>query len=78
MIYGYDGASINEFGLKQMKEISIDASPTVLHILCRVSIASRRSIGDYFFFILQLASTCSDFSAAVAGFDIMVLKSSPA
>jgi len=30
MIYGYDSRSINEYGLKQMREISIAATPNAL------------------------------------------------
>ena len=33
MIYGYDSRAINEFGLKQMREISVSVSPEVLREL---------------------------------------------
>jgi len=33
MIYGYDSRTINEYGLKQLKEISIAVSPDVLRAL---------------------------------------------
>jgi hypothetical protein len=33
MIYGYDSATLNEFGLKQMREISLDLWPDDLRKL---------------------------------------------
>ena len=33
MIYGYDSRTINEYGLKQMREISVSAHPEALRAL---------------------------------------------
>ncbi len=33
MIYGYDSCTINEYGLRQMREISIAAAPSALRQL---------------------------------------------
>jgi hypothetical protein len=35
MIYGYDSRTINEYGLKQMREISVTASPVALRELAQ-------------------------------------------
>ncbi len=35
MIYGYDSRTINEYGLKQMREISLAARPDALRELAR-------------------------------------------
>ena len=35
MIYGYDSRTINEYGLKQMREISVAASPAALRELAQ-------------------------------------------
>ena len=40
MIYGYDSCTINEFGLMEMREVTISASPDVLRELARFLIES--------------------------------------
>jgi len=35
MIYGYDSRTVNEYGLKQMREISVVAPPVILRELAR-------------------------------------------
>jgi hypothetical protein len=35
MIYGYDSRTINQYGLKEMREISLSAGPAVLRDLAR-------------------------------------------
>ena len=35
MIYGYDSRTVNEFGLKEMREVSISASPDAIRELAR-------------------------------------------
>lgn len=35
MIYGYESRTINEYGLKQMREISVAASPNALRELAQ-------------------------------------------
>jgi hypothetical protein len=35
MIYGYDSRTINEYGLRQMREISVAASPVALRELAQ-------------------------------------------
>ena len=46
MIYGYDIRTLNEYGLKQMREISITASPDALRQMSEFLAEAARELED--------------------------------
>ena len=44
MIYGYDSRTVNEYGLRQMKEVSVSASPEALRGLAAFLVATAEEL----------------------------------